>query len=285
MDNKEKKQRQEERARAKARQRVEQDVVYTQPKPFNRNRFFLQLATVVAVVLAVLFGMSIFFKVRDVQVAGNVKYDAWTIREASGIMDGENLLTLSKAKIASNIEDKLTYADDIRIGIKLPDTVVIQIKELEVVYSAQDQTGSWWLLNSRGRVVDTCDKADAEKYTKIVGVLLESPVVGENAVAHELSTETDPLVLEKERLATAVTIMQELENAGFIGSMASIDVSKMTELELWYDNTRFQILLGDDSNLEKKLSDLHTVIEKQFTEKDTGILDIRDGKVKHNLFS
>lgn len=282
MDNKEKRQRQEERARAKARQRAEQDVVYTQPKPFNRNRFFLQLATVVAVVLAVLFGMSIFFKVRDVQVTGNVKYDAWTVREASGILDGENLLTLSKAKIASNIEDKLTYADDIRIGIKLPDTVVIQIKELEVVYSVQDQTGAWWLINSKGRVVDTCTAADADKCTKIVGVLLKSPAVGENAVAHEL--EEEPLVYERERLATAVSIMQELENAGFIGNMTSIHVSELSKLELWY-GTRFHILLGDDSDLAKKLSDLHTVIEKQFGENDSGILDISSGKVKHNQLS
>ena len=61
------------------------DVVYTQPDPFNRNRFILRLVTVVAVVLALIFGMSIFFKVKTVTVAGTNKYTAWDVREASGI--------------------------------------------------------------------------------------------------------------------------------------------------------------------------------------------------------
>lgn len=291
MDNREKRQRQEERARAKARQRAEQDVVYTQPKPFNRNRFFLQLATVVAVVLAVLFGMSIFFKVSDVQVAGNVKYDTWTVREASGIVDGENLLTLSKAKVASNIKSKLTYADDIRIGIKLPGTVVIQIKELEVVYAAQDQTGAWWLLSAKGRVVDSCTVTDAAKYTQILGVRLQKPTVGADAVAYELPPKTDKegatvqvAVYESERLAMAMQVAQELEKTGFIGTMTSVDVTDLAKMELWYKN-RFRILLGDDTNLSKKLSDLHTVIHNQLGENTTGVLDIRDGKVKHDQFS
>ena len=65
METKEK--RKVARARSHAHRKAEQDVVYTQPKPFNRTRFLLQLATVGAVVIAVLFGMSIFFKVKNVQ--------------------------------------------------------------------------------------------------------------------------------------------------------------------------------------------------------------------------
>ena len=70
-----------------ARKRKQQDVVYTQPKAFNRKRFLLQLATVAAVVLALLFGMSIFFKVEEV-LYGTVEekrirvytYDFYTLK-------------------------------------------------------------------------------------------------------------------------------------------------------------------------------------------------------------
>lgn len=292
MDNREKKQRQEERARAKVRQKAEQDVVYTQPKPFNRNRFFLQLGTVVAVVLAVLFGMSIFFKVGDIQVDGNKKYDAWTVRQASGILDGENLLTLSKAKIAGNIIDKLPYADDVRIGIKLPDTVVIQIKELDTVYSIQDQAGGWWLISSHGRVVDTCTAEIAGKYTQIIGVKLSNPKVGSSGVAYELPPKTDKegaavpvTVYERERFAAAIQVMQEMEKAGFIGTMESVNLQDMGKIELWYDDTRFQIILGNTDNISKKMQDLYTVITMQLGENATGILDISDGKLKHNRLS
>ena len=40
---------------AQSRRRTSAKVVYTEAKPFNRNRFILQLVTVVAVVLALLF--------------------------------------------------------------------------------------------------------------------------------------------------------------------------------------------------------------------------------------
>ena len=41
--------------------KISQDVVYLPPKPFSRHRMVLRLATVVAVVVAVVLGMSVFF--------------------------------------------------------------------------------------------------------------------------------------------------------------------------------------------------------------------------------
>ena len=79
------------------RTRQPDDVVYTQPKPFLRRRFLLHMATVLAVVVALVLGMSLFFKVETVTVAGMEKYTAWDVRQASGISDGENLLGISKA--------------------------------------------------------------------------------------------------------------------------------------------------------------------------------------------
>ena len=67
-----------------------QDVVYMPPKPFNRNRFLLHLATVAAVVVAILLGISLFFKVNPdkILVSGNYKYTEWDIAEASGLKGG-----------------------------------------------------------------------------------------------------------------------------------------------------------------------------------------------------
>ena len=47
------------RAKTQSKRPADSQIVYTQPKPFNRNRFLLRMATVVAVVLALVFGMSI----------------------------------------------------------------------------------------------------------------------------------------------------------------------------------------------------------------------------------
>ena len=67
----------------KPRQRSQQDVTYTPGKAFNRMQLLLRLVTVVAVVLALMFCLSIFFKVASddengakITVSGNVRYDA-----------------------------------------------------------------------------------------------------------------------------------------------------------------------------------------------------------------
>ena len=60
-------------------------VSYEQPAPFNKKRFAIQLGLVAAVVVAIMLGISVFFTVENVVVYGNDKYDAWTVREASGI--------------------------------------------------------------------------------------------------------------------------------------------------------------------------------------------------------
>lgn len=278
METKEKKQPPRERTRS--RSRAQQDVVYTQPKPFNRKRFLLRLATVAAVVLALLFGLSIFFQVdyEKIEVSGAEKYSAATVVESSGITDGENLITLSKARVGSNIMAALPYVNSVRVGIRLPDTVIIQIEELDVAYAVQDQNDSWWLMNASGRVIDTCKAADAEDYTQILGVQLSAPAVGADAVAYEQLPEPDETgatvpvtVYASERLQAAISIIGYLEEAELIGTVSNVDVSKLGDIELWY-GTRFQMLLGDTNNLHKKVDALAQTV-KQLDEYDTGVLD------------
>ena len=166
------------------------DIVYTPPKPFNRNRFLLRLVTVVAVVLAITLGMSIFFKVKNVYVSGMSKYTAWDVREASGIQEGDNLITLNRAKIAGGIKTNLPYADDVRVGIKLPDTVNIEIVELDVVYAVEATDNSWWLITADGNVIDRSSASSAKGYTQILGVEIQVPQIGQTAVAAEPVQQT-----------------------------------------------------------------------------------------------
>lgn len=267
---------------------VNTDIVYTQPRPFNRNRFLLRLITVVAVVLALTFGMAIFFKVENVTVSGVEKYTAWEIREASGIQEGENLLTLSDARIGGRIRTALPYVDRVRVGIKLPDTVNIEIVELDVVYAAQADNASWWLITADGKVVEGINGTDAKAYTQILGVKLQDPQVGQQAVAAEPEPETvetstgeetqavtTPVTIRaEEQLSMAVTIMQYLEDNGILGALDSIDVTNLNDLELWYGQ-RFQVVLGDSTQLGYKISSMKAVIESpEIGEYSSGILDI-----------
>ncbi|MBQ6832524.1 MAG: FtsQ-type POTRA domain-containing protein [Oscillospiraceae bacterium] len=269
-----------ERKNTRQRPKSQKDAVYTQPKPFHRNRFLLRLATVAAVVLALVFGMSIFFKVdqEKITVSGTVKYDPWAVREASGIVDGENLLTLSKGRISDNIMSKLPYIRDVRIGRELPDTVHIQVTELEVVYAVEDSAGEWWLISADGRIVEQCAAASAEDYTKILGVQLSAPEVGSQAAAYEPVQEPDEdgetvpvTVYAGERLQAALQIMQNMEKVGMMGVITSLDVTELEDIQMWY-GTRFQMLLGDSKDLYRKVDALKQAVDQMDTY-DAGTLD------------
>jgi len=255
-------------------------VIYTQPQAFNRRRFFVQLVTVVAIVAALVLGLSVFFKVETITVAGAEVYSAWAIREASGISEGDNLLTFSHARAGAQIKANLPYVNTVRFGIKLPGTVNIIVEEAEVVYAIKDTNGQWWLMSSSGRVVEQTDSGVAANYTQVLGVTLESPAVNLQAVAAEAApTETDAsgefipvTVTGALRLNTAMQILKALEANDIVGEAASVDVTRIEDIILWY-GTRYQVNLGDSTRLEYKIDCMNDVI-LQMSEYQSGILDI-----------
>lgn len=269
-----------EKKRKQAQRNDTPAVIYTQPAAFSRDRLLIQLLTVTAVVAALVLGMSVFFKVGTITVAGAETYSAWAIREASGISEGDNLLTFSKAKAGARIQAELAYVDDVRIGIKLPDTVIIYIEELDVSYAMESTQGDWWLINSEGRVVEQITASTAGNHTQVLGVRLEEPRVGNTAEAADevpqetlASGELVPLsVTGAQRLSSALQILKALEANDIVGQAASVDVTSLEDVTLWY-GSRYEVLLGDTSNMEYKIACMNDAI-LELSEYQSGILDI-----------
>ena len=274
------------RRAARPKKTSQVQIQYTPAKPFNRNRFLLHLATVLCVVLALVLGMSIFFKVGQVMVSGGEKYTPWEIKEAAGIQNGDALLSISEAKITANIQKKLPYVGDVRVGIKLPNVVKIEIVELRVVYAVQDNNNAWWLMDKTGRIVDSTNAAAAKDYTCLEGVKIQEGVVGQQAVAYEeqvteASTEateagptipTLPPTPAAQLWDAAIQILTALEANGVMGTVDSVDVSKIAELTLKYDS-RYLVTLGDASRLEYKISAMKASIQKM-GQYQAGYLDV-----------
>ena len=273
----------EERQAQEARKAKAPAVTYNQPAPFNHKRLVIQLGIVAAVVVAILLGISVFFNVENVVVYGNEKYDAWTIREASGINEGENLLTFGAMRAKVRILEELPYVESVRIGVNLPDTVNIYVTEYPVVYSMEAENSSWWLVGSDGKIVDQTDVGAAAAHTKILGVKLHDPALGQMAVAAETGSETTtneageavkvPVVTSGEdRMEAAMTVMEALELCDVLGEVASVDVTKPGDITAWYGD-RFEVLLGGTGSMTKKITWMRDAIA-QMAEYQTGTLDV-----------
>lgn len=268
-----------ENKRNRRKAKPDTQTVYTPPKAFNRRRLGLQIVTVVAVVLALVFGMSIFFKVETVRVAGVEKYTEYQVKEASGIQKGENIMGLSRSAIASRIMQKLPYVSSVQVGKTLPGTVKIAVKEVSVTYAICAQDGSWWLMSAEGKILEKINAGDATAYTNVVGVTLDNPEVSAQAVAYEpgpqenADGELEPVVVYAgEKLDTALKILQLLEDQGILGEAASLDVTQLDALQMQYKD-QFQISLGDTSRLDYKLTLIKGAID-EIGPYRTGSLDV-----------
>lgn len=262
----------------KPQKRQSPEVTYTQPVPVNRKKLLIRLITVFAVALALFLGCSVFFRVKHVVVTGTDRYTAWTVREASGIEDGDSLLAFGKTKAAGRIMEKLRYVKSVRIGITLPDTVNIYVQELDVVYGVQDAADGWWLISSDGRVVEKSNEANARATTVLKGFRLEDPVAGEDAVALEPEQEDEEapvLITNQERLEAALTVAVQLERNEILGEAASVDVTDPADIQLWYGDD-YKVLLGDPDRMDEKIIMMSRVISQHEQEGgyQSGVLNI-----------
>lgn len=276
----------------KERRKPAPEVVYTAPEPINRKKLILRLATVAAVVLALFLGFSIFFKVERIVISGTEKYTAYAVEQASGIEKGDSLLALGRAKVAGRITKTLPCVKSVRIGITLPDRVNIYIEELEVVYAAPDSQNAWWLLTADGRIVEKTTESEAKKHTILEGFALRSPKAGDTAQAENTqpSTEStdesqetpsaDPFT-PSEKLQMALNLVSLLERNGILGEAASVNVTDMSDIQIWY-GTQYQVKLGSANPMEKKIATLKAAVQEMGSYQ-SGVLDITYTVVKDGV--
>lgn len=254
----------------------------TPPRPLPRRRLIRQLATTGAVVLALILGLTIFFRVQNIRVTGNGKYTAQEIIDASGIDVGENLLLLGKSKAAGQILNRLPYVDQVQIGIKLPNTVNIDIVELEAVYAVSAAGGGWWLMDSGGKLLEPVE--DPGEHLQVTGIQAENPTVGatltpaadpEPETQPEGQTEPQANGAPGDRAAAALTILQTLQEVDRTAEITQVDVSALYNLQVWYGDD-YQVLLGGPEELAYKVRYMvQAVAELQDGGYRGGVLDLQ----------
>ena len=256
------------------------EIIYTAPKPLTRGRFALSLVSVAAVAAAVFLTMSLFFRVETIAVAGAEKYTPWMIRQAAGVEPGDALLSIGEARVASRIRMNLPYVDEIKVGVRLPGTVEIQITELQVTYSIEDENGAWWLISSDGRAVEQVTLDKALSYTRVEGLAIRTPQPGQQVQAipgqiidpDEGTAESQDQADADEQLGALVAIMTALEHNRIIGEIALIDVTDVTAIRMEYPQL-LTVSLGNAERMDYKIAYLAAAVE-ELADSQSGELDL-----------
>ena len=234
-------------------------------KPIDRpsSGMLSRILIMLAIVGAIVLGVAIFFRVNIIDVQGNVIYSADQVREASGVEVGDNLLTVNRAAINGKIQARMPYVQDVSVGLILPDTVVIQIKESEIAGLVQSDTGSNWYINTQGRVLGSSMEGFSGQIVQLDGFTIVAPKAGDDAQASED---------QQENMTAALEVIQQMEGTGLIEQVTSIDAAKSYDLVL-YCGDQLEIMLGGTEQLEYKIQYLQVVLDN-LEDYQTGIIDL-----------
>ena len=147
---------------------------------FKRSAVLYTPIATLLIILLVIFGISVFFRVSSIEVKGTQKYSVQRIVEASGIKPGDNLIFIDPYSTASKIMTTLPYLNDVEIDKLVPDKVEIRVTESQPIAVASFK-GDWWLIDQKARVLEKANADIAAKKIQVTGI---SPT--SMAISHRL---------------------------------------------------------------------------------------------------
>ncbi|MBP8640824.1 MAG: FtsQ-type POTRA domain-containing protein [Oscillospiraceae bacterium] len=229
--------------------------------------FVFSSVSFIVICAALVFGMSVFFRVSNIEVNGAGHYMQQEIIEASGVKDGDNLMFVNRSGVAQKIYSKLIYIGEVTVSRKLPNTVVIEVSESGSVAVIQSESGLW-SIDRNCRLLEECNTQDAQSYIKIKGLSAVKPEKGEViSVADE----------DKPKAEFLKGILTAMSNRNMIADVYSLDLSNITNVEFDYLDKRFTVKLGRNENLDYKFELLLGSIAK-LDASDTGTIDLSQDK-------
>ena len=186
--------------------------------------FLYKVLSMLVICGCLVAALTLFFRVNTIVVTGTQRYTQDQVTEASGVTAGDNLFLLNKYDVAAAIRTALPYVDEIRISRKLPDTLLIDIKECGTPVAAV-QDGYAWLVSPSGRIVEQLSADEASGYATLTGCQLLAPSVGTSlALATEYATQQTSLL----RLLAA------LEDEDMMGDVNAIHLGDASTLNMDY---------------------------------------------------
>ena len=238
------------------------------------------LLCIVVAVAAILTAMTIFFKVRNITLTGEIRYPAEMVAAASGLKDGDNLILFNKFRAISNVFDACPYLHTVQMRRRLPDTVEIIVTECVPAGVIEDEfalvpdpkdkdktlrlggTGKW-LIDIDGKLLEQVDEV-SEGLCYLQGLTLKAPKIGKYANFSDEDLQKPVFLL----LNTA-------KDNGILPDIGGIDFSEPYNIRFTYTD-RFSVAIGSTEELGKKIRYLRLITEEKLGANVTGLIDISD---------
>ncbi len=230
----------------------------------RRRQFFVYAAVLLLVAgVGITLSLTVFFHIETIAVEGNSKYASEEIIAKIDIHEQDNLF-LSDIKAAEEaISTDFPYIKAVNIKRILPSKILISVTETTAAFVIEEK-GTYTLLDSAGRVLETGLASAPVNLPVIKGVEFASSNIGETAVYKD---DTLGPVMEKVMTAVASCDIGKQEYIGETtplsgqGNIDVVDLTDTLDIRLVFDN-RLTLKLGTPTDLEYKLEFAKTAINE-----------------------
>ncbi len=217
------------------------------------------------VVVAVIFVMSVFFRVSDIQVRGNSHYTDEEIIRAIDIEEGDNLFFFDRFAALSRVFAKLPYIDEVSVERSLPNRVIITVTEsqaLAYIVLGEEK----WTIDHSCKVLGKANDDELQGLIPIDGISPGTLMIGEPLQTADGSEEIVDFIAE---------VLYQLEERGLYREVGRVDFSNPRRVSFTYGD-KYTVVLGDSGNIEYKFGMLVSAMS-QLLEGDVGIINVSDG--------
>lgn len=226
-------------------------------------RALLVLTVLLVTAVGAVLSLTVFFKIRSIDVYGESIYSTEEIVSAGNIALESNLIRLDGKKVAARIEQKLPYLERVRVSKKLPTGVVLEVTAARTAGYVQTEQG-YSILSCGGKVLEICEELP-ENVPTLTGVSADK-----TAVAGKIS---DPKNLK------SVQAVYDALGRGMSKNVTAMDVSDSLNLSFVYRD-RVTVQLGSQSDLSEKLKFAVKILSDpgKVGEDDVGIIYASNAK-------
>ncbi len=202
--------------------------------------FFL----IIAVIAFAIMCFTVLFPIKNILVSGSEIYTKKEIKQGCQIEIGDNLFAVSQSKTQEALRKNLPYIDSVELKRDLPDTIILTVTDA-VEYSCFNVDGKYFVASDKGNVL-----AEYDEKPENVFEIIASGVSCEISAAVQYENDGDTELID--------AIIKNLNSQGI--TINKVDISNNLKIAVRVEN-RFDVNLGTNENLDKKIAHLKGMID------------------------
>lgn len=248
----------------------------------------------IIVCASLIFAMSVFFRVSEIEVIGEGIYTEEEIIAAASIVEGDNLFFTNRLTAISNIYARLSYVELASVERQLPNKIVIEVSEttalayipvdMEVVETTTDEeTGvevtttsyvtEYWVIDRNGKYLENANSGEVEGLIEIRGIDISVMDIGDNISEDDVSASM---------ISYIKIILDQVQERGLVSYVKYLDFSSGETVVFSYDS-RYTVTMSLYDNMEYSFGLLVSAVSK-LANGDRGTIEIGENdSVKVNL--